>query len=269
MDYIEQLLHRIESLDKEICTNDEIDDRCAVCHGTGFEEIKEPVDLYGGGLASFMKPCSACNGGHIQKVREGKISANIPEERDLSSFDWNMYNGYNLNREQKIVNKFTSEFQDFEAEGMGLFITSKTRGSGKTFLASCIGGELLNRYEAKTIFVNASDLLDISQKRTDPAEDPIDRLISCRILILDDLGQKLTGKDWMTDILFRIIDKRYQQKKIVIVTSNDPLRELNFDDRIVDRLNSMTITIKLPEECVRAREANTRKQAILKKLGIE
>ena len=68
---------------------------------------------------------------------------------------------------------------------------------------------------------------------------------------------------------FRIIDKRYQKRGAMIVTSNVPLPELYFDDRLVDRLNAMTVTVKIPEYCVRAREANTRKRAILQKLGIE
>ena len=52
------------------------------------------------------------------------------------------------------------------------------------------------------------------------------------------------------------------------MTSNVALPELDFDDRVVDRLNAMTVTVKIPEVCIRAREANTRKRAILEELGI-
>lgn len=150
-----------------------------------------------------------------------------------------------------------------------MFITSRTRGSGKTFLASSIGGELIERYEAGVRFVSAADLIGISKEKREDGSDPLDDLISCRVLILDDLGQQRMGRDWLTDILFRIIDKRYSSKKTIIVTSNVALAELEFDDRIVDRLNAMTVTIRLPEVCIRARDANTRKRAILAKLGIE
>ena len=196
------------------------------------------------------------------------IAADIPEGRSLSDFNWTFY-GVDLTRERKIVETFVERFPEMERERMGLFITSRTRGSGKTFLASAVGGELINRYEASIRFVSASNLIEISKAKRDDGGDPLDGLISCRVLILDDLGQQRTGRDWLTDILFRIIDRRYQDGKTVIVTSNVALAELDFDDRVVDRLNAMTLTVKIPEVCIRARDANTRKRAILSKFGIE
>lgn len=228
----------------------------------------KPIDIYGGALTSFVRKCTYCKGNHDQIVREAKESADIPQERSLEEFNWGIYTGYDLTEQRQIVTKFVEHFPDFEAEGMGLYLTSKTRGAGKTFLASCIGGELVNRYEASTVFINASDLLDIAQKKPDDGSDPLDKLISCRVLILDDLGQKQTGREWLTDILFRIIDKRYQKKKIMIVTSNYPLKELDFDDRIIDRLFAMSCPVKLPEYRVRAQKAKGRRDEILQRLGI-
>lgn len=248
--------------------SDPVDDgRCPVCHGMGYEVVDVLEPLYGEGkTARYAVPCSRCNGGHADKAGRAKSIANIPQDRKLSDFDWTVY-GEDLTRQRKIVNTFVSQFQNMESDGFGLFITSKIRGSGKTFLASCIGGELADRYAASIRFVSASDLLDIA-KQNDNGRDPLLDLINCRVLILDDLGQKLTGRDWLTDVLFRIIDKRYSAHRIMIVTSNVPLAELDFDDRLVDRLNAMTIQIKLPEFCVRARAANTRKIEMLKKYGI-
>ncbi len=249
--------------------NAEPDDRCPVCHGSGWDAFKVPVEMYGGALALFARKCRYCNGNHDQIVREAKEIADIPEELTLSNFNWSKYPGYDLTREKKIVSQFVEHFGKFEEKGMGLFLTSKTKGSGKTHLAHCLGGELINRYEASTMFVNASDLLNIVQRKNDSGRNPIDRMIDCRVLILDDLGQKLTGRDWLTDELFNIIDKRYQKKRVIIITSNCPLPELDFDDRIIDRLNAMTCLVRLPEYCVRAQEANSRKKAILHELGID
>ena len=262
----------MKSIESKVSENsmgcDPVDDgRCPVCDGTGWEWVEIPDPMYGeGGTTKAVRPCTRCNGGHAAKVEKAKLRANIPQDRRLSAFDWTVY-GEDLTRQRKIVNTFVSQFQNMESDGFGLFITSKIRGSGKTFLASCIGGELADRYAASIRFVSASDLLDIA-KQNDNGRDPLLDLINCRVLILDDLGQKLTGRDWLTDVLFRIIDKRYQAHRIMIVTSNVPLAELDFDDRVVDRLNAMTIQIKLPEFCVRAREANTRKIEMLKKYGI-
>jgi len=255
-----ELVTAIESGDKGICTISDPDDGiCPVCRGSGWEYISDQPRT--------VKPCSFCKGNHARKVSDALIRADIPEGRSLSDFDWTLYN-VDLTREKLIVDRFVEHFPDFEEKGLGLFLTSKTRGSGKTFLASAIGGELISRYETSIRFVSASNLIDISKQKRDDGGDPLDDLISCRVLILDDLGQQRTGRDWLTDILFRIIDKRYQAKKTVIVTSNVALAELDFDDRVVDRLHAMTVTVKIPEVCVRAREANTRKRAILEELGI-
>ena len=259
----------IESGDKEIYTvSDQDNGICPVCHGTGWEMINE--ERANGEHVEVIKAarrCTACNGNHAQKVTDAMIRADIPEGRSLSDFDWTLYN-VDTTREKMIVERFVDSFPVFEQKRLGLFLTSKTRGSGKTFLASAIGGELINRYEASIRFVSASDLIEISKEKRDDGSDPLDDLISCRVLILDDLGQQRTGRDWLTDILFRIIDKRYQEGKTVIVTSNVMLAELDFDDRVVDRLNDMTVTVKIPEVCIRARGANTRKKAILEELGI-
>lgn len=225
--------------------------------------------MYGDGAKiQAVRPCTRCNGGHDQKVEDAKLRADIPRDRSLKDFDWTIY-GEDLTRQKAIIGGFVDCFPDFEAEGYGLYIHSRIRGSGKTFLASAIAGELAERYAAAIRFVSASDLIEISKRKTEDGSDPLDDLISVRVLILDDLGQKSTGRDWMTDILFRIIDKRYTKHRITIVTSNVPSGELDLDDRVVDRINATTYKVKLPEFCVRTVESNSRKRAFLQKIGIE
>lgn len=236
------------------------DGSCPVCRGSGWEFISENPKI--------VQPCSYCNGGHAEKVAVALERADISAEVSLSEFDWSAY-GANTGREEKIIRTFIDRFPEFEAKRLGLFITSRTRGSGKTFLAKGVGKELIDRYELRTRFVSASDLLEISKVRLDDGSDPLADLIDCRLLILDDLGQKLTGRDWMADVLFRVLDGRYRAGKSLIVTSNLPIQELDLDDRLVDRLHAVTLTVKLPEVCLRAREANTRKHEILRELGIE
>ncbi len=266
-------MEQIKSRGNEIFTkNDEVDtDVCPKCHGTGMELFKK--DVYGNGEKyNWCQTCSACGGITSKRVSEEKLAANIPYKNTLADFDWKSYEDtakeqkVDTTKEQKIVERFIEHFTEFEAEGLGLYISSKTRGSGKTFLASAIGNELIKRYAMSVRFENASDLLDISNKKYEDGRDPLADLISCRVLILDDLGQKATGRDWLSDVLYKIIDKRCTRKRITIITSNVVLKELDFDDRIVDRLNKMTVSVKIPEVCIRAREANQRKKEILNRL---
>ena len=82
----------------------------------------------------------------------------------MKDFDWTIY-GEDLTRQKAIVDKFVDCFPDFETEGYGLYIHSRIRGSGKTFLASAIAGELAERYVAAIRFVSASDLIEISKRK--------------------------------------------------------------------------------------------------------
>ena len=96
--------------------------------------------------------------------------------------------------------------------------------------------------------------------------DPISIFQKCAVLAIDDLGQ--AGGEWLQDILFRILDARMNDRLPTLVTSNIPIQDLPFDDRITDRLQKMCFTIHLPDYCVRQKEANEEKRDFLKKLGV-
>lgn len=266
MDYAE-LLQKIESRDKEIYTDCD-DGKCPVCKGKGLEPvIVDTSNLYGEGSTTICyRKCTACNGGHDQKVMDALIRANISEDRSYKSFNWSIYPGADLSKERKIADNFIANFEDPREKG--LYITSKIKGSGKTFLAESIAAELIRRYVANIQIVRSYDLLDLCEKKGNDGTDPLSTLIYCHALVLDDLGQKRTGRDWMSDVLFKVIDSRYRLKKKTIITSNVSLVDLDLDERIIDRLNDMTITIKLPEYCVRAREANKTKENLLRSIEL-
>lgn len=238
--------------------------------------------LYGDDrLIEFAVPCSYCNGGHAVKVRESKRNANIPHsfyDSMLEDFKWDIYRDeqqriVSLEKHKEIVTAFINDFATFEKYGVGLYIYSKMKGSGKTFLASCICNELIAKYPMNTKFVRAAELIDIQKSGTDSYgskydKDPIQLLCDCKLLVIDDLGQKQTGTEWTSDILFRILDNRMQNKLVTIITSNIEIQSLQLDDRIVDRVNKICQPIPLPEYCVRSRTAYENKLCLFQELGI-
>ena len=258
---------------------------CPICHGLGyvFPQITNEFtkQVYGDErLIEFSKPCSYCNGGHAQKVRERKERANIPSSfytSSINDFIWDLYkdnhgNIINTSKQRQIVESFIDKFDTWQKRGVGLYIYSKMRGSGKTYLASCICNSLINKYPMNTKFVSASELIDIQKKGlntgTEYDVDPIKLLCDCKLLVIDDLGQKQSGADWTNDILFRIFDNRYQEKLITVITSNIPILDLSLDDRVVDRINSMCSPLPLPEFCVRSREAKNNQIQLFRELGL-
>lgn len=250
---------------------------CTQCGGTGFIFYeKEVPELYGEGvMIEFARRCPACNGGEAI-VRHAKRMAKIPEsfyDAEFKDFDWTLYkddkgNPINLSKEQRFVTSFVEDFKIWAEKGIGLYIWSRTRGTGKTFLASAICNTLIKERHLTTKFVSVSGLIDLVQESKGTKTNPIMELCECDILVLDDLGQQNAGNGWLMDILFRICDTRMQTKRITIVTSNKKLWELDFDDRILDRLNKMLQQIPLPNYCVRKSEANSDKRELFETLGL-
>lgn len=272
---------------------------CPVCKGTG-REILQAVELAEIDSERFEKtidehvktyvllntmtngyaiPCRRCNGGYDQKVKEIHQRANIPQsfyDKYIEDFDRNIYlksdgKPADISNIMSAVDDFIEHFNEWDSEGLGLYICSGMKGSGKTFLASCICNSLIKRYPINTKFVSASNLLDLSKQSDGSGNydtDPISLLCNCKLLVIDDIGQKNCGSDWMNDVLFQITDARYQQKLVTIYTSNVKISNLELDDRIVDRINTTTMQMSLPEYCVRAKEANEKKRDFLRRRGL-
>lgn len=259
--------------------------KCPRCGGSGYEVVEksteESREVYGDDrLIEYAVPCSYCNGGHAQRVQERREHTNIPSafyDSRLCDFDWTIYqdnqgHAVDLTKQKTIVESFIEKYDVWKKRGIGLYLYSHMRGSGKTFLASCICNELISKYPMNTKFVSASELIDLSKKGTTTGseydKDPIELLCNCKLLCIDDLGQKQSGSDWTNDILFRIMDNRMQKQLVTIITSNIPIQELQIDDRIVDRINKICSPIPLPEFCVRSREAKKNQVELFKELGI-
>lgn len=259
--------------------------KCPKCHGSGWEYVDISTEYtretYGDDRKlEYAIPCSYCNGGHAEKVELFRKGAKIPTayyKSKLSEFDWNIYQDnqgkqIDTTKQRRIVKEFIDQFEAWERRGMGLYIHSKMRGSGKTFLASCICNSLIEKYPMKTKFVSASELIEIQKQGTSTGteyeRDPIEMLCDCKLLVIDDLGQKQSGADWTNDILFRIMDNRMQKSLVTIITSNLSIAELQIDDRIVDRINKVCISIRIPEFCVRSREARQNQIELFQELGI-
>ena len=101
----------------------------------------------------------------------------------------------------------------------------------------------------------------------------IDRLIASNEFVfacpvIDDLGQKNTGKEWLEDELFKLLDYRMTNNRMTLVTSNLDIKQLPFNERIKDRLEKITVEMHLPEVCVRTKEARENRQALFKELGL-
>lgn len=164
-------------------------------------------------------------------------------------FDWTKYSA-NVQAEKDMVNKYILRFPQFKDNGMGLYIYSGTKGSGKTMLSCCILNEIAKRYAGSVKFINALDLLEMTKKGFQGGEDEVKQLYYAGLLVIDDIGVQMS-KEWVDTVFYRLINDRYINRKPTIYTSNLPIDRLKMDDRITDRIESNTYLIHLPEESVR------------------
>ncbi len=223
-------------------------------------------ELYGHDLkiSPFKYDCPYCKSRNNSEIEHRLKVIGVPDRfkgKTLIDFKWDLYRT-DTRTHEKLVNSFVDEYEKWDRANLGLYIHSKTKGTGKTFLASVIGNELIYRYTKKVHFISCSELIDI--KKNDP--ERITRLGSCEVLIIDDLGQQKTGENFLADILFQIIDSRYHKGLMTIVTSNIKPKELKIDDRIMDRIDTITQFLPLPEVCIRNEESKNDRREFFKSL---
>ena len=134
-------------------------------------------------------------------------------------------------------------------------------GSGKTIQAVFMMlNELRNKGQA--LFTSVLELLLefknlYSNKEEETTElNLVEKYSEIHLLVLDDFGVERTT-DWSFQLLYIIINRRYENMRKTIITSNfnlEQLAEKLGDDRIPSRIQQMCKIIKLPNKNYRERK---------------
>ena len=208
---------------------------CGQCGGTGW--ILESAD----GRKS-ARPCgcreSTLRGDRLQ-------AAGIPERYREQTFD----NFYDSSLHLKSAKRRAQEFVDEYPGGPAGLLFLGPAGCGKTHLACAILSELVTTKGVTGLYVDFSDLLmkittsfrpdaDISK------ESVLTPYADAELLVLDELGAS-KPHPWVLDVLYSLLNTRYNRKRITVATSNfeDDLEPAagereKLEDRIGYRLRS-------------------------------
>ena len=138
-------------------------------------------------------------------------------------------------------------------EGYGMYIYGDS-GTGKTHLTACMVNGLVKQ-QRPVLFTNFFEISQIIRgtfKSSKTSEiEMIEKIANIDFLFLDDVGtEKVTknGEDnWLQEKIFEILNKRYNNKKPTIFTSNYSLEELinnrGVMEKTVDRILEMSSVI--------------------------
>ncbi len=176
-------------------------------------------------------------------------STEIPPGKTLSPRD-NM---------KDILDQVCSFIRSFEDKpGQNLLITGHS-GVGKTFLSTCIAGELI-RAGKTVVYLTAyrlfEQLADQAFHREARGEDILTKIREADLLIIDDLGTELNNA-FVSSRLFLCINERILSKKSTIINTNFSLKEISktYSERIFSRLIQFYTLLNIYGEDIRIKKA--------------
>lgn len=151
----------------------------------------------------------------------------------------------------------------------GIFLFGPV-GTGKTHLAVSYMSELIVRGYGGS-FIRAIGFIIRCQQSFRNEEDVtsiIDELLDKHFLVLDDIGSEHVT-DFVRQSLLLLIDEAYCREKILVVTSNLSLEDLNIiDPRIPSRLAEMCKLFKLDFDDYRVLKAAGHQSATVKSADV-
>lgn len=165
--------------------------------------------------------------------------------------------------------KYCEVYEKVIENGYGIYLFGD-KGVGKTHITACMANYLIS----KCVPVLFTNLFEISKsvkstfnrESNQTEQDLIQKFSNIEILFFDDLGTEIftksSGETWLQGLLFDLINKRYNNRKATIFSSNYSLNSLinerGIMEKTVDRISEMTngAVIKITGKSLRGLSKN-------------
>lgn len=232
-------------------------DACPLCHGAEWLFNREDNVAY---------PCKCQEQAIInRRLKFGNIPPML-KQANLDNFDIDYYKGDKSKQLILIalqeINVWLEEKEQFFDKGIGLYLYSNTKGSGKTRMSASIANYLMLEKQISVKFATTLQIIQEIKNTWDQDSGSesrlLDALATVKVLIIDDLGVEMTGskKTWIEDKFYHVINERSLRQLPTIYTSNLPIEQLPYQDRITSRIDGNSIKVLFPEESVRKAKSN-------------
>lgn len=244
--------------EKETYIADDGTVRCRIC-----DEVVERFFNIGDKMFTVGCMCH-CDREENKKRLLAEKKADWERRKSICFESHKKYSGCQLNGcevSDKIMTvsvNFCKNFNEFKKQGKGLVLYGST-GTGKTYLASAIANQLLKQGYS-VLITNTTRIVNQIQGSFEMKNAILDSLNRYDLLILDDFGVERKS-EYMQEMVYSIIDGRYQIGKPLIVTTNLSLDTLLkttelAEKRIYDRILEMCMPIKVDGVNLRKNKLN-------------
>lgn len=180
-----------------------------------------------------------------QQIEINKLRCNGIQDKKILSYTFNNDDGSNP-KISDLARRYVDKFDEMKKNNCGLLLYGDT-GTGKSFIAGCIGNALIDRgvsVLATSITRLINQLFNAENKNA-----LLRDVCSYDLLIIDDLGAE-RSTDYAIEQVYTVIDERYKSNLPVICTTNEePAKIANAPDvqhkRIYDRILEMCTPVKV------------------------
>jgi DNA replication protein DnaC len=180
--------------------------------------------------------------------------ARLGRFKTMADFDWSWPKKIDRTTLERIL---TLEFAE---KGENVVLVA-SQGLGKTMIAKNIAHQAVLAGKS-ALFVTASDLLlDLSKQETARAlENRFRHYVRPHVLVVDELGY-LSYDNQASDLLFQVINRRYERRSIVLTTNlsfsewNTVFPHATCTTALIDRLTHHAEILPVEGKSYRTREA--------------